>query len=61
MLAGANALICGGIGQAAAEMLAAHGIEPLVLSEPHSIDSAVNRFLAGSLRLQDSRPIWVSR
>src|SRR5580700_10135187 len=45
MLAGAHAVICGGIGQAAAEMLAANRIEPLVLTRPHSIDEAVNGFL----------------
>ena len=55
MLAGANAVICGGIGQGAADALAAHGIEPLVLDGPHSIDDAVNRFLAGSLSLTDER------
>lgn len=49
MLRGAHAVICGGIGQGAAESLAAHGIEPLVVEGPHSIDEAVNRYLAGSL------------
>jgi predicted Fe-Mo cluster-binding NifX family protein len=51
MLFGANAVICGGIGEGAADMLAAHGIAPLILDGPHSIDEAVNRFLAGSLSL----------
>jgi predicted Fe-Mo cluster-binding NifX family protein len=55
MLAGANAVLCGGIGQGAADMLTAHGIEPLVLSGPHSIDEAVNGFLAGSLSLSGDR------
>jgi predicted Fe-Mo cluster-binding NifX family protein len=55
MLSGANAVICGGIGQGAADSLAAHGIEPLVLGGPHSIDEAVNRFLAGSLSLSGER------
>ena len=55
MLTGANAVICGGIGQGAADVLAANGIEPLVLEAPHSIDEAVNRFLAGSLSLSNQR------
>jgi len=55
MLTGANAVICGGIGQGAADALAAQGIEPLVVGGPHSIDEAVNRFLAGSLSLTGER------
>jgi predicted Fe-Mo cluster-binding NifX family protein len=63
MLAGANAVMCGGIGQGAAsnsaltasDVLAAHGIEPLVLDGAHSIDDAVNGFLAGSLKLSGDR------
>src|SRR5271165_4755965 len=55
MLTGANAVMCGGIGPGAADMLAAHGIEPLVLDGAHSIDDAVNRFLAGSLKLTADR------
>jgi predicted Fe-Mo cluster-binding NifX family protein len=54
-LAGANAVMCGGIGPAAAEMLAAHGIEPVILDGPHSIDEAVNAFLAGAIRLGAER------
>jgi predicted Fe-Mo cluster-binding NifX family protein len=49
MLSGANAVICGGIGQGAADALNAHGIEPLVVAGAHSIDEAVNQLLAGSL------------
>jgi predicted Fe-Mo cluster-binding NifX family protein len=55
MLAGANAVMCGGIGQGAADMLVANGIEPLVLDGAHSIDDAVNGFLAGSLKLSADR------
>ena len=55
MLAGANAVMCGGIGQGSADMLAAHGIEPLVLDGARSIDDAVNGFLAGSLKLSAGR------
>jgi predicted Fe-Mo cluster-binding NifX family protein len=55
MLSGASAVICGGIGQGAADALTAHGIEPLVIGERQSIDEAVNRFLAGSLSLSGER------
>ena len=55
MLSGANAVICGGIGQGAADILAANGIEPLVIEGPHSIDQAVNQFLAGELALSGER------
>jgi predicted Fe-Mo cluster-binding NifX family protein len=55
MLTGANAVMCGGIGQGAADVLVANGIEPLVLEGTHSIDDAVNGFLAGSLKLSGDR------
>ena len=55
MLAGANAVMCGGIGEGAADLLTANGIEPMVLGEPHSIDEAVNGFLAGNLSLSSDR------
>jgi predicted Fe-Mo cluster-binding NifX family protein len=55
MLSGADSVICGGIGQGAADALTAQGIEPLVLDEPRSIDDAVNGFLAGSLRFTGER------
>jgi len=55
MLSGANAVICGGIGEGAADILAANGIEPLVIEGPHSIDQAVNQFLAGELALSSER------
>jgi predicted Fe-Mo cluster-binding NifX family protein len=51
MLSGANAVMCCGIGEGAADVLTAHGIEPMVLDGPHSIDEAVNGFLAGNLAL----------
>jgi predicted Fe-Mo cluster-binding NifX family protein len=55
MLAGTHAVMCGGIGQGAADVLLANGIEPLVLDGAHSIDDAVNGFLAGSLKLSGDR------
>jgi len=39
--------ICGGIGQGAANALAANGTEPLVLAVPLSIDEAAAGYLAG--------------
>jgi predicted Fe-Mo cluster-binding NifX family protein len=55
MVAGAQAVVCGGVGQGAVDTLAAHGVETLVLDGPHSIDDAVNGFLAGSLKLTGER------
>jgi predicted Fe-Mo cluster-binding NifX family protein len=55
MLHGANAVICGAIGQGAADALTAHGIEPLVVGDRHSIDETVNRFLDGSLTISGER------
>lgn len=55
LLDGANAVICGGIGQGAADSLLAHGIEPLVVAGPHLIDDAVNHYLAGRLVTTDER------
>jgi len=55
LLSGAQAVICGGIGQGAADTLAAHGIEPLVIPGGQSIDDAVNQYLAGSLALSGER------
>jgi predicted Fe-Mo cluster-binding NifX family protein len=48
-------VICGGIGQGAADTLAAHGIEPLVIAGGQSIDDAVNQYLAGGLTLSGER------
>jgi predicted Fe-Mo cluster-binding NifX family protein len=55
LLSGAHAVICGGIGQGAADTLVAHGIEPLVIAGGQSIDDAVNQYLAGSLALSAER------
>jgi predicted Fe-Mo cluster-binding NifX family protein len=55
MVDGAQAVMCGGVGQGAVDALAAHGVETLVLEGPHSIDEAVNGFLAGSLKLSGER------
>jgi predicted Fe-Mo cluster-binding NifX family protein len=55
MLAGADAVICGGLGDGAADVLTAHGIEPMVIAGAHSIDQAVNKFLDGRLALSSER------
>ena len=55
MLAGADAVICGGIGERPADVLTAHCIEPLVFVGAHSIDQAVNKFLDGRLALGSER------
>lgn len=49
LLDGCNAVICGGIGQGAADSLAAHGIAPIVAAGKHSVDGAVEVYLAGKL------------
>src|SRR4051794_34259710 len=55
LLNGATAVICGGIGQGAANALTGHGIEPLVITGKHSIGDAVKQYLAGSLPLTAER------
>lgn len=49
MLEGCNAVVCGGIGQGAWDSLTMHGIMPVVAAGKHSIDDAVNLYLAGKL------------
>jgi predicted Fe-Mo cluster-binding NifX family protein len=49
LAAGCRAVICGGIGEGAANALAANGIEPVVLSVPVSIEAAAAGYLAGTL------------
>ena len=49
LLEGCQVVICGGIGQGAADSLAAHGIEPLVIGERSTIGEALSRYLAGTL------------
>ena len=49
LLAGCRAVICGGIGAGAANALAAHGVESLVLAERMTVEAALAGYLAGSL------------
>ena len=55
MLAGCQAVVCGGIGQGAVNALAAHGITPIVLAVPLSIEEAVAGYLAGTLPTTNDR------
>jgi len=53
-----QAAICGGIGQGAADALAATGIEPLVLVMWLSIEEAAAGYLAGTL-VTRTEPAWL--
>jgi predicted Fe-Mo cluster-binding NifX family protein len=57
MLAGCEAVICGGIGQGAAVSLAAHGIRTLVSPSAvgTSIDDVVRAWIEGRLATSDER------
>jgi predicted Fe-Mo cluster-binding NifX family protein len=49
LLEGCDAVLCGGIGQGAWDSLTTHGIIPVVAAGKHSIDDAVQLYLAGKL------------
>jgi len=49
LLDGCRAVLCGGIGQGAADALTAHGIAPVVLAGPMTIEQAVKGYLTGTL------------
>jgi predicted Fe-Mo cluster-binding NifX family protein len=55
MLDGCRAVLCGGIGQGAADSLQAHGIEPVVLASRHSVDEAIALYLDGKLATTNER------
>jgi len=55
LLSGCRAVVCGGIGQGAADSLAANGIQPLVVAGRMSIDEAVTRYLTRTLVTTDQR------
>jgi predicted Fe-Mo cluster-binding NifX family protein len=57
MLAGCDAVICGGIGQGAAVSLAAHGIRALVAPAAAGtpIDDALRAWIEGRLATSDER------
>ena len=55
LLNGCEAVLCGGIGQGAADSLCAHGIQPLVIEAKLSIDEAVSRYLTRTLVVSGAR------
>ena len=55
ILAGCQAVLCGGIGEGAFQALAAHGIEPVVAAGTHTVEEAVSLYLAGKLATTSRR------
>ena len=55
LLDGCRAVLCGGIGQGAADALSAHGIQPIVVAGKHSPEDAARLFLSGELVTTDER------
>jgi predicted Fe-Mo cluster-binding NifX family protein len=49
LLDGCRAVMCGGIGGGAANALAAHGVESLVLADRMTVDAALAGYLSESL------------
>jgi len=50
LLEDCDIVLCGGMGTGAAQALAQHGIQPIVLPDPCSADEAVAQYLSGKLR-----------
>ena len=46
---GCSAVICGGISQAAFDLLQSHGIEPVVAASSLPVEEAISAYLAGTL------------
>jgi predicted Fe-Mo cluster-binding NifX family protein len=55
LLAGCDAVICGGIGEGAARSLAQAGIRSVVAAGRHTVDDAVALFLEGKLETTTNR------
>ena len=55
ILAGCDAVLCGGIGQGAFDSLAAHGIAPVILAALLPVEEALTRYLAGALATTGER------
>ncbi len=55
LLQGCSAVLCGGIGQGAVDSLTAHGIESVVLAQPHPAAEAIQLYLAGKLATTNER------
>jgi predicted Fe-Mo cluster-binding NifX family protein len=48
LLGDCDVVLCGGMGAGAAQALRNHGIEPVVLGAPYSVDDAVAAYLSGT-------------
>ena len=55
LLHGCDAVLCGGIGQGAADSLSAHGVEPVVTAGKHSLEDAISLYLSGTLATTGQR------
>ncbi len=55
LLAGCQAVICGGISEAAENLLAAHGTRSIVLALPMGTGQALEGYLAGTLETTSAR------
>ena len=55
LLQGCDAVLCGGIGEGAAQSLTAHGIQPVVAASQHSVEDAIALYLAGNLTTTTDR------
>jgi predicted Fe-Mo cluster-binding NifX family protein len=55
ILAGCAAVICGGIGQGAADSLAANGIATVVAAGKHTVEDAANLYLENRLATTEER------
>lgn len=55
LLNGCDAVLCGGIGQGAADSLMAHGIQPLVITSKMAVEDAIGAYLAGTLATSTER------
>lgn len=55
LLQGCSAVLCGAIGQGAADVLTAHGVEPVVTTGKHSVEEAAALYLQGKLETTSER------
>lgn len=55
LLEGCDAIICGGIGQGAADSLSAHNITALVIAKTQTIEDTVAAYRNGTLSLTTAR------
>jgi predicted Fe-Mo cluster-binding NifX family protein len=55
LLAGCDAVMCGGVGQGAVDALAAAGTRTIVLARPYTIDDALTAYVSGALEVSDAR------